>query len=71
MADYSVKGCRGRVHDPDTRLTLNIDDVVSRTCLSRPTIYRLIMSGELKSIKLAGRRLVRDADLRAFIDSQP
>lgn len=66
----SIRGCRERVNDP-TRLTHSPDEVVSLTGLSRIVIYRLIAAGELKSIKIGKRRLIRDADLRAFIDAQP
>lgn len=34
---------------------------------SRPTAYRLIRDGELKTIKVRGRRYVTEAEDRAFI----
>jgi excisionase family DNA binding protein len=39
-----------------------------RACgISKAKLYELIASGELKSVKRAGRRLIMRADLEAFL----
>lgn len=42
---------------------LSVAAAVERSGISRPTIYRAITSGELPSEKVAGRRLIKPADL--------
>ncbi len=46
---------------------LTIREVVDRSALSRRTIYSLIRSGELPSVKIGGARRVREDDLDRFI----
>lgn len=36
--------------------------------ISRPQLYRLIKSGELRSVKARGSRLILRADLEAYFD---
>lgn len=38
--------------------------------LSRPTMWRLVKSGDLPSLKIGRRRLVAVRDLDAYIDRQ-
>jgi excisionase family DNA binding protein len=52
------------------KLAYRIDEAGSATGLSRSTLYGLIASGRLRSIKAAGRRLILADDLRAFLDAQ-
>jgi excisionase family DNA binding protein len=49
-------------------LVLNIDEVAAALKLCRATIRNMITAGELKSIKLRDRRVVRRTDLLAFLD---
>lgn len=37
--------------------------------VSTDTIYRLAGSGELRSIRVRGRRLIRPADLELYLDA--
>ncbi|HTV11391.1 MAG TPA: helix-turn-helix domain-containing protein [Acidimicrobiales bacterium] len=39
--------------------------------VSRPTMYQLLMSGKVHSVKVGARRLVSVASLRAFVDGEP
>lgn len=54
-------------HSP---LAFRIDGAAHASGLSRSTIYELISSGRLRSIKAAGRRLILADDLRAFLEAQ-
>lgn len=49
------------------RLTLGIAEVARALGVGRSTVYELMASGELPSLKVAGRRLVRVADLETLI----
>lgn len=51
-----------------TPLTYNINAAVKATGISRTSLYKLIGAGELPIFKLAGRTLIRAADLQALID---
>ena len=44
-------------------------DVCQRLNAARSTVYELIYSKELRSVKLGRRRMVRESDLQAFIAS--
>lgn len=48
---------------------LNIEEVQARLNCGRSTVFELIKSGELRSVKLARRRLVTEASLTEFIES--
>jgi excisionase family DNA binding protein len=51
----------------DERLLLTVDEACESLHLSRPIVYQLINSGQLRSIKIgAARRIPLDA-LRAYI----
>jgi excisionase family DNA binding protein len=52
----------------DERLLLTVDEACELLHLSRPIVYRLIRSGELRSLKIGerSRRIPMDA-LRAYI----
>ncbi|WP_394890152.1 helix-turn-helix domain-containing protein [Mesorhizobium sp. AaZ16] len=51
----------------DTKL-LSIQDLVRETRLGRTSVFELIRTGRLRSIKIGKRRLVRANDLSTFID---
>jgi Helix-turn-helix domain len=51
----------------DTAITYRINDVVALSGLGRSSIYNLIKAGKLKSMVVAGRRLVDAASLRDLL----
>lgn len=56
--------------DSRKRNLLRLSEVAERTTLHRSTISRLIKSGELPCVKFGSRKLVREIDLDAFIESR-
>jgi excisionase family DNA binding protein len=52
-------------------ITLTINAASAALGLSRSKLYELIREGSLESVKVDGRRLVKTASIRAFIDSLP
>jgi hypothetical protein len=46
-----------------------IDDAVVVTGLSRPTLYRLMKAGKLRSQLVAGRRLITPGAIRELFES--
>lgn len=55
---------------PAPRIAYGIAETARMTGLGRTTLYSNISSGELPSIKVGKRRLVRHADLVHFLDRQ-
>lgn len=55
----------------DERLTLRIAEVVKISGLSRSTIYNLIKSGRLPTMKVGTCRLVRRDDLVDLLGKAP
>ena len=53
----------------DVTNAMSIGQVVSYAGLSRSTLYRLMQRGELRSLKIGSRRLVRKADIDALLES--
>lgn len=53
-----------------TKIAYRIDEAVNATGLGRTFLYERIRSGELKSIKVGGRRLILAEALIAFLDRQ-
>ena len=49
------------------KLAYRIDEAVKATGLGRTFLYERIASGELKSIKVGGRRLILHIDLMTFL----
>jgi excisionase family DNA binding protein len=49
---------------------LNISDAARTACISRSKLYEFIGTGELPTVKLGKRRLVRVEALRASIASK-
>ena len=54
---------------PGEKLAFRIEEAVRASGLGRTTLYELIKTGQPKTIKAAGRRLVLKADLEAFLAS--
>jgi excisionase family DNA binding protein len=44
-------------------------EVAKTLKVSRATVYKLMQRGELKSVHLGSRRLIRRSDLESFIES--
>jgi excisionase family DNA binding protein len=54
---------------PATRTLLSVPDVARELGCGRDTVYVLIGSGQLSSVRIAGRlRRIRRSDLDAYID---
>jgi excisionase family DNA binding protein len=53
---------------PDGKLLLKINDAAERLSLSRTNIYKLLMNGELESIKIGRSRLIPTDALESFVD---
>ncbi len=49
------------------KIAYRIDEAVEASGLGRTTIYEEIKSRRLKSVKVAGRRLILREDLEAFL----
>lgn len=47
---------------------LNVEQIMARLNVSMPTVYKLLKSGELKCVKIGGRKLVTEAELERFIN---
>lgn len=56
-------------HRPALPMIHSIKDVCRLIGLSRSTVYKVIQSGELRSLKRGRRRLVRTEDLSAWVNS--
>ena len=49
------------------KIAYRIDEAVKASGLGRTLLYERIASGELKSVKVGGRRLILRSDLVAFL----
>ncbi len=52
-------------------LVYNVDDVLKLLRTSRSSFYRLVNSGQLRTRRLNGRRVVLVKDLDAFLENLP
>ncbi|MGO9963640.1 MAG: helix-turn-helix domain-containing protein [Acidimicrobiales bacterium] len=48
----------------------NLKEVEHRLGLSHESVYKLIRTDQLKSIRVLNRRMVRVADLRAYLETR-
>jgi excisionase family DNA binding protein len=46
-----------------------IAEVATLLRISKPTLYRLMASGEIKSVKLGGRTLFKESEVERFVNS--
>lgn len=53
--------------DRTPRLAYSIKDAATALGLSRSTLYKLISTGELRTLRIAGRRLIQAADIDAML----
>lgn len=52
------------------QLTCSIKEAIRTTSLSQATIYRMIGRGEIETVKLGGRRLVKISSLKRVTSEQ-
>lgn len=52
---------------PKDALALRIDDACALVGIGRSTLYRLIESGKIRSVHIAGRHLVPRAELERLV----
>lgn len=55
------------ISPPLLRLAYSVAEAAAVSNLSRSKLYELLKAGELRSVKIAGRRLIRHADLLALL----
>ncbi len=53
-----------------TKLAFDVEEAAALMSISRRTIYELMRTGELGSIKIGRRRLVRLTDITDFLANQ-
>ncbi len=68
MDHENADGSESRALDVH-RLAYSVEEAGQMIGISRRTIYELIRSGQLVSIKIGSRRLVRHVDLERYLDS--
>ncbi len=51
------------------KLLVSVPEAAAALGLGRSKFYLLMASGEIKTINIGTRRLVRTSDLRAFVDA--
>jgi excisionase family DNA binding protein len=56
--------------DPAPRLAHRVNAAADILGLKRSSIYNLINSGKLRSVKVGGARLIPDAALRELVEGQ-
>ena len=55
------------MHTDTNKIAYRIDEAVQASGLGRTFLYERIGSGELKSLKVGGRRLIMRSDLVEFL----
>lgn len=58
---------KSMAHIDPNQITVSVDEAVRRLGLSRMTIYRLIRSDKLRTLKVGRRRLIRVTELDRFV----
>lgn len=58
---------RAKASAPLQRLAYSVAEAAAVIDISRSKLYELLGSGELQSIKIAGRRLIRHSDLLSLL----
>jgi excisionase family DNA binding protein len=53
--------------EPTARLN-SVEAIMERLCVGRSTVYQLLGSGELRSVKVGKRRLITESALIDFIE---
>lgn len=65
-----ISELRGEPPTRDDQL-LGLQQVAARLGVSYVTVKRLVAAGDLVSVRLGDRRLIRESDLATFIASLP
>lgn len=52
------------------KLTYRVEEAAEQLSISRRTLYELLRTGELSSIKIGGRRIIRRTDIMEFLEGQ-
>lgn len=55
---------------PHDKLLYTINQAAEALCVGRSTIYELINTGELPSVKIGTRRLVARSDVTSFVNNR-
>ena len=50
------------------RMAWSVDEAASLIGISRRLLYELLRSGQLRSVKIGSRRLIRQQDLERFLE---
>ena len=58
----------GEGHGPKRALLCTVEEASEMLCIGRTKTYRLIASGELRTVRIGRRRPVPLSELQAFID---
>ena len=58
----------GRYRRRDRSLLCTIDEAADLLSIGRTSVYQLMNSGQLRSVKVGARRLVPRAELEAFVN---
>jgi predicted DNA-binding transcriptional regulator AlpA len=53
----------------EARIALRVNDAVSASGLSRSSLYKLMTARKLRTVKVAGRRLILMEDLRGLLQA--
>lgn len=53
--------------EPTTPLCISVPEAARLLGIGRSTLWTLIARGEVRTIRIAGRRLIRDVDLADFL----
>jgi excisionase family DNA binding protein len=48
-----------------------VTEVMERLALSRQGVYNVMNSGQLRSVRIGTRRLIRESDFEAYLESLP
>jgi excisionase family DNA binding protein len=51
-----------------TARLMNVEEVMRDLCVGRSTVFGLLASGELRSVKIGRRRLVSESALIEYVD---
>jgi excisionase family DNA binding protein len=67
MAEGSAQDAA--VNDVGAKLVYSVTEAAALLSVGRTTVYQLIGSGELRSVKIGTRRLVARRDLEAYVQA--
>jgi len=60
------------LHRPDVeRIGFSVDEAVFASGVKRSTLYKLIRTGQLRTVTIARRRIIPASALRALVEGTP